>query len=312
MQVSACVKLITGLTSAEWKAIFEISDAAQHLGLDAAQTELKLVAYCDRVVQRVTFFYDVEEWTPNECRQKASVQYSRQLRLVHFLVVAPEVLLEFTARCLELRSANLVVEPPALFRLLPQRLVRLKMRRWSLCEDGCYECWLEKDVIADVGTQCQLQTLKLDTTYAELVAPPLTADFMNNVSNGCEDQQRPCIHAIPKDAVGGSITNASTKLKTVIPGPRSSRYTPSATSLRAEASCSFVRPEGGLEQKAAHQVVRHAVVAAEVDSDAACRFLGGTRRVGAISLGSLVSRDYPLSSSTVAVVSFAPMCDSVR
>ncbi|XP_065282029.1 uncharacterized protein [Dermacentor albipictus] len=280
-QPSPSSELIGGLPLAAWESIFELLDGASRLALTKAATELKGVADCERVVERVTFTSDTDEWTLNAYREKAKMKNVRQLRFTNCLTLASEVLLAFVARCEnveELCVLNCVVEPPALFRVLSQRLTKVKKLEWSLYEDCHYESWLEKDAVAGTSTQCQSQTLTLQSMYVEVVATPLTADFLQRTLNDCQDLQSLHIHAIRKDAVGIPMGDADIRLKTPRPGLRTFQYTyervpPPTGRLSPEASYSFVRFDDVREQRALLQGVRRAVVAVEVDSEASSRFL---------------------------------------
>ncbi|XP_070385189.1 uncharacterized protein [Dermacentor albipictus] len=280
MAQPSTTELISGLPRAAWESIFVLLDGASRLALAEAATELKGVADCKRVVETVAFDSDTDEWTLNAYWQKIKMKNVRQLRFTNCLTLASEVLLEFVAYCenlVELCILNCVVEPPALFRMLSQRLTKVKKLEWSLYEDTHYESWLEKDTVAGTGTQCQPQTLNLEYMYVEVVATPLTAAFLEGVLNGCHGLQRLHIHAIRKDAVGMPIGDAIIRLKTPRPGLRTFEYTyeqvPSPTGwLSAESSYRFVRFEDVRQQRAL-QGVRHAVMAVETDSEAVSRFL---------------------------------------
>ncbi|XP_065282026.1 uncharacterized protein [Dermacentor albipictus] len=281
-QPSAGAELIYGLPRAAWESIFQLLDGASRLALTKAATELTGVADCKRIVETVEFTSDTDEWTLDLYRKKVNTKDVRQVRFTSCLALPSEVLLGFLASCEnveELCVLNCVVEPPALFRMLSQRLRKVKQLEWSLYEDYHYESWLEKDAVAVTSTQYQPQTPMLQSMYVEVVATPLTADFLDGVLNECQELRSLHIHVLRKDALGMPMGDANTRLQTPRPRLRSFLYTcervPSPTCrLSPEASYSFVRFDDVQEQRTLLQGVRRAVVTVEADSQVACRFLG--------------------------------------
>ncbi|KAH7979014.1 hypothetical protein HPB49_007777 [Dermacentor silvarum] len=283
-QPSPGAELIGGLPRASWESIFELLDGASRLALTEAVTELRAVADCGRVIETVTFSPDTDEATLGEYCEKVSPKKLRQLRFTNCLALPSDVLLGFLGSCEnveELCVLNCVVEPPALFHLLSQKLVKVKKLEWSLYEDRRYESWLEKDAVAQTSTSCQLKALK--TMYVEVVATPLTADFLEHILNGCHGLQNLHVHAIRKDAVEVPMGDANIKLQTPRPGLRRFRYTcervpPPTGRLSPEASYSFVLLEDVSEMRTSLQGVRRAVVAVKTDLEASRRFLGAAKQ----------------------------------
>ncbi|KAH7979020.1 hypothetical protein HPB49_007783 [Dermacentor silvarum] len=276
-------ELIAGLPRASWESIFQLLDGASRLALAEAAAELTAVANSERVAQTATFSPDTDEATLGEYWEKVNPKKLRQLRFTNCLALPSDVLLGFLGSCEnveELCVLNCIVEPPALFKLLSQKLAKVKKLAWSLYEDRRYESWLEKDAVAQTSTSCQLKALK--TMYVEVVATPLTADFLEHILNGCHGLQNLHVHAIRKDAVEVPMGDANIRLKTPRPGLRSFRYTcervpPPTGQLSPEASYSFVLLEDVRKMRTSLQGVRRAVVAVEADSEAAGRLLGAAK-----------------------------------
>ncbi|KAH7979015.1 hypothetical protein HPB49_007778 [Dermacentor silvarum] len=284
-QPSAGAELIGGLPRTAWESIFELLDGASRLAFTKAATELTAVADCERVVKTVTFSSDTDERTLGEYCKKVNTKNLRQLRFTNCLAMPSDVLLGFVASCENLQElcvVNSVVEPPPLFRLLSKRLTSVKKLEWSLYEGHRYESSLEKDAVAETSTPCQLQIVKLQSMYVEVVATPLTEDFLEHVLNGCHSLQNLHVHAIRKDAVEGPMGDANVRLKMPRPGLRGFCYTcewvpPPTGRLTPEPSYSFVLLDDVREMKTSLQGVRRAVVAVEADSEASRRFLGAAK-----------------------------------
>ncbi|XP_065282023.1 uncharacterized protein [Dermacentor albipictus] len=284
-QPSPGAELICGLPRAAWESIFQLLDGASRLALTEAAAELTGVANCMRVVEAITFTSETDECTLGEYCEKVNTKNMRQLRFTNCLALPSDVLLGFVGICdniQELCVVNCVVEPPALFRMLSQRLAKMKKLEWSLYEDRHYNSWLDKDAVAGTSTQCEPQTLKLQSMYVEVVATPLTADFLEGVLNRCHVLQSLHIHVIRKDAVGIPMGDANIRLQTPRPGLRTflctcERVPPPKGLLSPEALCSFIRLEDVREMRTSLQGVRRAVVAVEAGSEAASRFLGAVK-----------------------------------
>ncbi|KAH7963689.1 hypothetical protein HPB52_022417 [Rhipicephalus sanguineus] len=199
-----------------WRRIFTYLDATSLLAVAEASPKLKRIAFCSKILKRLTFDPETDERivkkfvlaTREQLVDGDRVQdvplapHVLRLRLNNCLAFPSASILDIARYChnlQELSCVNCVVEPIALFDLLALKLTGVKKLEWSLYEDSHYKTWLDKRTVTHLRTFPRLQGPRLNTMYVELAVTDETVYFLDNFVAQCRRLRHLHVHAVRKE-----------------------------------------------------------------------------------------------------------------